>query len=929
MTSLRNRRRWMGFAAPLAIAGLGLSSLAISGDTPSEVSAAVDPAEIMKMMRGGGGSKDDGDHKWPELSEVTKDMKAEEGLFTIYRYDPSDKTKDHERVLCKIPAKLLNQDMLLATSITSGGSFTSWMWQDELVRFEVVGRRLKVTTPDTRYVRKSGATTTDAVQRTYNDTYIATVPLVTLTSAGEPVFDLGALLKSNIAGVAMMGRGALRQELSRWSKLKVFPENTLFEVDLAFGSPDGSGTSVGVAYALRQLPALGAYKPRVADDRLGYFLTAQMDWSKKATDRDTFDRLINRWNLEKRDPSLELSPPKKPIVFYIEKTVPVQWRRWVREGILEWNQAFEKLGFTDAIVVRQQTEDNEFADLDPEDARYNFFRWIVSGRAFAMGPSRADPRTGEILDADIIMDDSFIRAWMHSLDIFSPSTIAQEKGPGFAEWREHRPELASQILDSRFPNPGDPQEQLFADVMRHMREQGHEVCTYADGFQQQLAFAYNAAIATASGKKIPEHFLGEAIREVVAHEVGHTLGLRHNFKGSSWLTMEEIKQRRDSSDEPTTGSVMDYNPLLFFPGDDVSKVRHFITPTLGPYDHWVIQYGYGIPAEGQSEADFLKAVASRCTEPGLQYATDSDTMWVYSCDPSVNRYDMGQNPMDWVKVRFELADQLVKNIREWAVTDGESRAYLTRAFNTLLNGKARDFNYLGRVIGGQYFNRDHKGDPGARPAFQLVDAKTQREALQMLNDTLFNENFLKTESALLNELAPHRWDHWGAPNSSRLDYPIHETIARLQFNTLFDITSPIVLQRIYDAELKCEDADKFTAAELVQSVRDHLWARLETPPNGSYTDSQPFLSSLARGLQRDYLDLMLTYVAQRPGMDMSPDLHAMLSFGMRELSDRIGAVLKDSALPDGKSKLDFASRAHLTESKSRIDRVLDAEFAAR
>ncbi|RMF75339.1 MAG: DUF5117 domain-containing protein, partial [Planctomycetota bacterium] len=581
---------------------------------------AAPPAEVEAAMKAAKPeSAEEEKGRFPKLEDVIKDMEPIDGLFTLYRYPKDDTKHDPEKLLCRIPAGMLDQDLLFATSISRGGYFTGWMWTDYLIRWQVAGDNLLLVTPDTDYVQKEGSPVTDAVRRTYNPRYLATTRIVTMTPGGDVVIDLGSLLKSNLADVQFMG-GSVQPQLSTWHKIKNFPENMLIDVDLALSARQG-GKRVGVSYAFRKLPPLGEYTPRVADDRVGYFLTARKDWNRKATARETFERLIHRWNLEKRDPSLELSPPKKPIVFIIEKTVPIQWRRWVRQGIEEWNKAFEKIGFVDAIVVQQQTEDNEFADYDPEDARYNFFRWIVSGDAFAMGPSRVDPRTGQILDADIIMDDSFIRWQVYDFDIFAPSDVARAKGPGFAEWLKQQPQFALDGLMRHFPAPSDPLAELKNIAAEKLERNGRSMCTYADGFKREMALGYAAAIATASGKKIPERLIGEALREVVAHEVGHTLGLRHNFKASSWLTLDEIRRRRDNTDEPTCGSVMDYNPLLFFPGDDADHMRHFVTPAIGPYDYWAIEYGYKPAEDGKSEQELLKEIASRCTQPGLAYAT--------------------------------------------------------------------------------------------------------------------------------------------------------------------------------------------------------------------------------------------------------------------------------------------------------------------
>ncbi|MFO0838771.1 MAG: zinc-dependent metalloprotease [Phycisphaerae bacterium] len=922
---LRNRTRLAGGLAACLLVGLVFAEEPIQNVPPGGP-----PPAAGKPDGDGKPDKPDKPKRFPDFNEVIKDMKPTEGLFTLYRYDPDDKERDSEKLLCRIPRSLLNEDLLFATSISSGGPLTGYMWSSWLVRWEIIGNQLKLVTPDTRFAQPEDKPVSDVVRRTYNDGFIAAVPIVTMNPGGDPVIDLGALLKSNVADVDFIaGGGQVRPELSKWAKVKNFPNNMLIEVDLAVSSR-GSGGEVGVSYAFQRLPKLGGYKPRLADPRVGYFMTTRRDWSKSPESRETVDRYINRWQLEKKDPSLEFSPPKKPITFIIEKTVPIQWRRWVREGIAEWNAAFEKIGFVDAIIVQQQTDDNEFKDYDPEDARYNFFRWIVTGQGFAMGPSLPDPRTGQLIDADIIMDDSFVRAYMGSFDIFAggKNGYVASQGPGFQLLMKQYPEMVPNIFKYAEPQTElsrfDLDRELMNEANDRMTRQGRHVCMYADGMSEEMAMMNFAMLATASGKKFPERLIGMAIKEVVTHEVGHTLGLRHNFKASSWLGMDEIKRRRNETDEPTVASVMDYNPLLFFADDDIEKVRHVMTPGIGPYDMWAIEYGYRAPGKGdKGEDEMLSEIASRGTQAGLAFATDEDTMGAYSPDPSVNRFDFSDSPLSWAKSRVDLTDKLLGNVCDWAIKSGESREYITRAFNILMGQRARNFSYVGRLIGGQYYNRDHKGDPDARPTFVIVDADTQRGALKMLLDTLFNDEFFKTDADVLNNLAVSRWWDWDTTPPMRLDYPVHDRIAMMQLSVLFEICSPPVMQRIYDAEMKATGANRYTAAEHITGLRDGIWASLSNAGDGNYTDAKPMISSISRNLQKEYLNLMLSAAQMPPGAGMSADLNGMIRFAMRELSERIGKAL------EGKGKLDFATRAHLNECKSRIDRVLDAKFTAR
>jgi hypothetical protein len=865
-----------------------------------------------------GGDAEGDKLRFPDAKEVTKDMNASEGLFTLYRFDPTDKKRDPEKLLAKIPRNLLGEDLLLAMSM-SRGRMAGFMWGDALVRWEIAGKQLRLLTPNLRYVRKAGQPVSEAVERTYNDSFMAAVPIVGMTQQGDVIIDLEPLLKSDLAGITDVG-GRIQPELSTWRSVKAFPDNILIDVNMAMGEKRG-GHEIGITYDFRRLPKLGAYSPRLADPRIGYFLTAKMDWSKKYQERENFDRYIHRWKLEKQDPALELSPPKEPIVFIIEQSVPIQWRRWVREGIEDWNKAYEKIGFVGAVIVQQQTDDNEYKDYDPEDARYNFIRWGVTGQAFAMGPSRVDPRTGQILDADILFDDSFVRAWMYNFDLYGPTALAQVKGPGFQEYVQANPDLVPTFLATQKATADDPDQEFWTRLQDTLEQQGYCACSYAWGMQQQLALGYNAMIATGTGpKKLPERFIGEAIKEIVTHEVGHTLGLRHNFKGSSWLNMDEIQRRRLETDEPSTASIMDYNPLLFFAGDDLEKCRHFVTPTIGPYDDWAIAYGYAI-AEGKPEADMLKEIARRGAEPALQYATDEDTSWIYSPDPLVNRYDLSSNPIDYSRARMALTEKLLKNITEWAVQDGEPMYYLRRAFDVIWFERFRNMSYVARTVGGQYFNRDNRGDPDARPPFVLVDPAQQRAALDFLAETVFNDEFYMINPEVLNSLAPTRWSHWGSEAPTQLDYPMHERIRTMQVSTLLDLLAPPVLQRVYEAELKSSAADKFTAAELITTLRDKVWRQLDSKRTGTFTDAEPYISSISRNLQQDHLFMLLSIAQGRPGATMSKDLHAMVTLALAELSAKIGHTLEAN-------KLDFASKAHLTECKSRIDRILNAPLKA-
>lgn len=982
---------------------------------PPPDSIAVDVSEAMAkaaQAKGGGPAKKGA---FPDFDEVTKDMKSKEGLFTLWFYPGSAKDKDTEKLLCQIPKGFLGEKFMLSISFSGGGFFTGFPLEERVVQWEILDKQLVLVEPETRFVADSKHTVSDVVRRTYPERIRAAVRIVTKSSGGDPVIDLGKMLKSNFADIAWMsavpmfsgrggGGGGVNPALSKWTKKKVFELNVEIGVALAVGrrSPPGSFDKKLVHFSFWKLPK-SDYKPRTADDRIGYFLTTNQDWAKPTDSRDIFNRYIDRWHLVKRDTSLPLCEPKQPIIFYIEKTVPVKFRRAVRDGILEWNEAYEKIGFVNAVEVRQQTDDNEWKDLDPEDMRYSFFRWIVTGAGFAMGPHRANPFTGQIYDADIIFDDSMVRFYEHSAQNMLPSSamalkmrdpVLREFFDKYPQWKRPQREWESFIF-------GEQEETALREAMRErMRQRGYVGCDYAEGMKHQMAVAHS--VLAGQPQEVIDRFLYDVIKEIVMHEVGHTLGLRHNFKASSIYSLDEIKRRRKTG-EPTVGSVMDYNPTLFFADNAVDG--HFITPTIGPYDDWAIEYGYR-PADGSykpkdapqedtdsseggeeeaedvvsedsgndstekiskelleqlppdireliksaetkstsaetekgeepdakpspapfkgpnaAELKMLHAIASRSAEPELAYATDEDTT-ILGPDPRSIRFDMASDPIEWAEERIKLVDGRMDNILEWSVKDRESWYYLRRSFTSLLFEKARVLNYVGRYIGGQHTSRSHRGDADAAPPFELVDPKLQRKSLAFIEKHLFQDDFFSVPPEVLNHLAAPRWWHSGTRISFSIDFPIHDLIANLQWWNLFDRLFPNTLRRIHDAEMKTDSADKFTVAEYLQRMKDACWldsVDIKRLGKRKWTDASPFISSIRRSLQREFLNMMEPLVRIHPGMVLSPDLHAMLQNCLRRLNVDIGKMLEAGGL-------DFASESHLASCKSRIDRMLAPEL---
>jgi hypothetical protein len=917
MDSSALRRLLAGSVLALAIAGVMPAAVAIAQDAPAAEQAGPKFDDVVKGLR-----------------KVT----SVDGPSLMTLYVGENNSKEAGKLLAAIPPSLIGKDLLLATSI-SRGPFMGYPAGSDLVRWQQIGNSLVLTLPDIRQKQNPSKAINEAVGATYTSSFLAALPIITKTPAGEMVVDLSQMVVST-GGNLFGGMGLQpRPDLTTYAKVKAFPENILIDTDIAMGQRGGAGSTVGVGISLRLLPTIGTsnFKPRHADERVGYFQTIRQDWTTPYSDRETIVRYANRWNLQKKDPTLDVSPPEKPIVFIIEKTVPLQWRRFVADGILEWNKAFEQVGITGAIVVQQQTDDNEFANIDPEDARYNFFRWIVTGQGFAMGPSRPDPRTGEILDADIIFDDSMVRFYQQDLrNVLGADALGWQIGPEVIEFLEKNPQFIPMGVTLEDVRKTADQMRTHAEMASGNREllmDEHALlnqpqskplyhpsaCTYADGMRHQMS-VLNLVVAAGGERKVPERLIGQIIKDITAHEVGHTLGLRHNFKSSAWLSPDEIKKRRDANDGTALfGSVMDYNALSLFPGDKIEEVKQITSPTVGPYDMWAIEWGYQF---FDKEKEGLAKLVARNNEPGLAYSTDEDVAGLSSPDPLSNRWDMSSDPIAWAQLQSKLADEMLVNFDKWAVDSDEPSHFLRGAFLTLMFDKTRNASYVSRLIGGQYFNRNRASDTNAVAPLVLVPADTQRKALDELAKTVFNDEFLKVDPELLNRLPVSRDSDGENWPTARIDFPVHQTMLRLQSGALLSIMNPVTIQRVYDAELKSTADNKFTAAELLTKTRDAIWSL----PKGDveFTDAKPAISSTRRNLQKQWLQNMISLAKMDNNAMLSADVSSMARQVLRDLSSEIELSMKAHAKDKG-SKLDFASRAHLTETKSRIDRTLDSQ----
>jgi hypothetical protein len=402
--------------------------------------------------------------------------------------------------------------------------------------------------------------------------------------------------------------------------------------------------------------------------------------------------------------------------------------------------------------------------------------------------------------------------------------------------------------------------------------------------------------------ELPEELVGQYIKDTVMHEVGHTLGLRHNFKSSILRTYDEINS--ESKPAEIAGSVMDYNPVVIAP--EGKPQGNYAMLTIGPYDYWAIEYGY------TPKKDDLGKIAARGAEKGHDYATDEDTM-VH--DPLTNRWDLGADPLAYAKERTELMKRVRKDLVARAVDKGGRYHRLRRAMDMQFWQAGWSAGLAARFVGGEYLNRDHRGDPGERPALVPVPAEKQREALRWICDEILSGRYFQFEPDLLQKLAPNFWadSFWDILDG--YDYPVLDNTLATQMRAILALTAPSRLQRVVSSGRKLPaGAEALRASEVFDALEGAIFAGL-----ADLGKRDPALSDMERNLQREYVGFLVFLLLD--GYEYYPaEIQTLSRHYVKQLAERIKGGL------GGAAKLDTATRAHLDECATRLGRALEASY---
>lgn len=832
------------------------------------------------------------------FAEVIKGAAREDGHLPTWRRD--------DKVWIELAPAHLGRPFLLsinvAGSVGQRGLYASQMGHSWLVEWRRVGDRVQLVALNTAVRAEGDAALSRAVREGYSDSLLAALPVASAPHPGrQAVLVDASFLLGDIAGYGGAIESAFRlsytldransqiervRQTERLTAVQVRQHHTVPRIPVlppaATGPapaarpapptvlPDARSFFVDLVYNFLALPEV-PMRPRAADPRLGHFTHAHTDLTR---DLPTQPRVhhVARWRLEKADAQAERSPPREPIVFWLDRNIPERYREAVRAGVLEWNQAFERLGFVGAIEARQQPDD---ADWDNMDARHASVRWFLGiDAASARGPHHADPRTGEILDADIAIADLFARGARRF------------------------------IVDT----PRGSSEDRLAQLTAAWRGEGAPAaCQYAREVAAEAQFAWE--LLEARGEIEPdgpqaEAFVQAVIKDVVMHEVGHALGLKHNFKASTAVSFARLGDAAYTAARGTSGSVMDYNAYNLAPAGQPQGA--IVNTTLGPYDHWAIEYAYR-PFAAEEEAQGLARIAARSREPELAYADDYDAGGlggIESFDPLANRFDLGDDPLTYYERRLVLSQELWQRLQTREPREGEDPLRARRALLSGFGPLRSAADLAAKYVGGMVQVRDLPG-PQARPTYTPVAAAEQRRALTFLTRHLFSEDNFRFRPEFLRSLPTDYLDRNVAGPVS-----VPELVRGVQTTVLDRLLSPGTATRVLEAPLYAAAGEPVLDLDAVyRRLHGAVWSELRRGGE---------IAPLRRQLQREHLQRLAGLLTRGAGA-LPADALSLLRLQSRELVARLDQAARRPGLP-------VATRAHLEDSRTLLAKALDASL---
>ena len=606
--------------------------------------------------------------------------------------------------------------------------------------------------------------------------------------------------------------GGLAKGKTQYVSVKDYPENADILVRYVYDNPmpmdggseevtDARSVSIELQHSFIAVPK-NNFKPRKDDARIGYFSEQVNDMTGIGV--TNYRDMIHRWNLEKKDPSLAKSEPIKPITWWIEKTTPKAIKSVIKHAALEWNKAFEPLGFINAVQVFEQSDT---ATWDAGDVRYNVLRWTSSPQPpfGGYGPSFVNPRTGEILGADIMLEYVFLTNRVKLENLFQPEGNASAND--------------------------------------------HSGCDAGLYLHHQQLLAKNLLQISNNDETEISRLLQESIHYLILHEMGHTMGLMHNMKASQLHSPEELQNRELTMKTGLIGSVMDY-PAINLPSKDEKRKVQYCQVEPGPYDYWAIEYGYSLGAKNETEEETrLNTIAERSIDKTLAFGNDADDMRApgKAIDPRVMINDLSSDGIKFSVDRIELAQSLMPNLLNRFGNDQESYQALVTSFNSLSGTYASNVEIISRYIGGVYVQRSAAGQVNAPIPMAAVPFKDQKRAMEALTKYAFAPDAMKFPEELASRLQQQRRGFGFFATGE--DPKLHNRVSRMQVTVLSHLLSSSVLLRLTDSKYL---GNMYSVNEMLTDLTKSIFAE----------DLTKIVNSHRRVLQTIYTERLISMMEQ-------------------------------------------------------------------